>query len=357
MQDITSSLPTRPKSLLDQRLARLSGSGESHGAVTAPRGAHCKTYVTYEKIELYIDSVREQILSHSFDAIACVLRGGMFPAMCVAYATGLPIHFIRYDRATQTPSWVAPPPPGKLLICEDYAGNGYTLEHVIEFVTATHPAFEILTAVKDNKSRRNPRWAMDFGDQTTVLPWERDNHAQATRAAASNTPVDRAVADHTLRLTGYDLDGVFCDDLPQEHYEQDLHGCLQQRDKLAPAPTAPRLVSDNTLVITGRPLEDATRTKTWMQRHFPGVTGIQIVHRDPEVFAATDLGAAQHKAHAALQFGCTDFVESCPHQALLIAQAIPWLRVQWWNSGNPVHVTARSGEVSQGLIQPHARIT
>jgi hypothetical protein len=206
----------------------------------------------------------------------------------------------------------------------------------------TNPEFEILTAVKDNKSRRNPRWAMDFGDQTTVLPWERDNHAQAIRAAASNTHIDRAVADHTLRLTGYDLDGVFCEDLPIQHYENDLLDCLRRRDRLAPAAFAPQLGGHAAIIITGRPLEDADRTRAWVKTNVHGAHDIQIVHRDPRVFAADDHGAAQHKAHAALQTGCTDFVESCPRQALLIAQAVPWLRVRWWNDGNPVLITART---------------
>jgi hypoxanthine phosphoribosyltransferase len=340
IQDVTSPLFAPPISLSYQRLRRSCSLAEHHYGKIAAHTANRKAYVTYEKIELFIDSVREQILSHSFDAIACVLRGGMFPAMCVAYATGLPIYFIRYDRATQTPSWVTAPPTGKLLICEDYAGSGHTLEHVIEFITATHPAFEILTAIKDNKSRRKPRWAIDFGDQTTVLPWERDHHAQTARFTAEQVAANRAASDHTARFTGYDLDGIFCADIDASEYVNNLHDALQRRDLLAPLQPRPVIDPTASVIITGRPIQDAVRTRTWITTHLPEAAAIAVLHRDPTKFDGDATGAAQHKAAAALAAGCTEFVESCPHQSLLIAQAVPWLRVRWWNSGTPVFITA-----------------
>jgi hypoxanthine phosphoribosyltransferase len=330
------------ESLSNQRLARTRGVTDPTKSRLRFPTNNCKAYVTYEKIEAFVDTVREEILSQSFDAIACVLRGGMFPAMCVAYATGLPIYFIRYDRATRQPSWISTPEPGKLLICEDYAGSGHTLEHVITLVNETHPEFEILTAIKDSKSRRNPRWALDFGDQSTVLPWERDHHGQLMRATAAEVEKNRMAPDHTSRFTAYDLDGIFCADIDVSDYADDLQGTLLRRDQLLPLNPLPRLDPAVSAIITGRPLSDAARTRAWIAANLPEAAGIRIVHRNPEAYSGDAQGTAQHKAAAALALGCTEYIESCPHQALLIAQAVPWLRVRWWNAGAPIFLTATS---------------
>jgi hypoxanthine phosphoribosyltransferase len=292
--------------------------------------------VTYDQIELFVESIRDELCAANFDGIACVLRGGAFVATCVAYATGVPLYFINYERATNKPNWLVQPPPGRILICEDYAGSGQTLKNVEDFVASSHPDYRILTAVKDSRSVCTPHWSMDFGDRRARLPWERE---WTIRSQQKNEVHPRTTPDHELRFVGYDLDGVFCDDLPSEAYTRDLETCLRLRDTLPAADARPSLAS-RAAIITARPLEDAERTRTWLERNVPDARDTPVVHRNPVTFAADAAGSAMYKVAAAAALGCTDFVESCARQSLLMAQAAPWLRVKWWNNGEAVVVSA-----------------
>jgi hypothetical protein len=135
-----------------------------------------------------------------------------------------------------------------------------------------------------------------------------------------------------------DLDGVLCPDLPPEAYQQDLSATLRARDALALLSNAPPLSQEAHVIITGRPVEDRQRTEAWLAH--VGHAHITVVLREPRHHAEHETPV--HKGQAATAHGCSDFIESCPRQAIEIAARFPHLRVHWWNDGNPVVVSAQA---------------
>jgi hypothetical protein len=221
---------------------------------------------------------------------------------------------------------------------------GHTLSTCLDVVRQTHPDTDVLTVVSDELSRIHPRWSMALPGVQTVFPWER--HDQAPRHqkdwhAGGATGSIEMKSDHEYRFFGVDLDGVLLDDLLPSAYELDLEACLAQRDSLPMASYAPRLSPNTHAVVTGRPTQDRDRTRIWLDKH--GYGDIAVHHRDPATHGSSTELVAAHKAQAADRIGCSDFIESCPHQAALIAVAVPHVRVYWWNLGQPVLLSARFG--------------
>jgi hypoxanthine phosphoribosyltransferase len=310
------------------------------------QAARPRTYFSYDQISLWIESLAAELQAEQFTGVVGILRGGAFAAICVAFNTGAPLHFMRYDRESQQAQWVgSPPPPGKLLVCEDVAGLGYTLAHCLELVQRTHPEHEVLTVVSDDYSRLKPRWTLQFSNTQAILPWERHMQTLAQRThwyqggAKGQLPM---LPDHEYRFWGVDMDGVLCADLPSQRYADDLTACLLDRDELPPAPQAPSLEPETHVIVTARPEEDRVRTQAWLARH--GLSDVAVHLRDPGVHDSTLEGSAHHKGHTATQLGCTDFLESCPAQSALIAAQWPLLRVYWWQEGRPLRILATRAE-------------
>jgi len=301
------------------------------------------SYLGYPQISQWIDSLGEALRAERFTAVVAVLRGGLFPAQCAAFATGVPLSFIRYDRCRQHASWQGDAPsPGRVLLCEDIAGAGHTLVNCRELVRQTHPDHRILTIVSDELSRIEPDWSMRRPNVQTILPWEREVVSPAFRqdywlrdGAHGRQPMS---PDHCYRLWGVDLDGVLCADLPAQRYDSDMSAALCERDALPRAEDAPELQTARHVIVTGRPIQDAERTRAWLDAR--GYSSIDVRHRDPARHAHDDASIALHKAEASMRLGVTDFLESCPHQAVLISSRAPQIRVFWWRSGKPVLVAA-----------------
>ena len=301
------------------------------------------SYLGYSQIGQWIDSIGEALRAEKFVAVAAVLRGGLFPAQCAAFATGAPLSFIQYSRSRQEASWHGDvPPPGRLLLCEDIAGHGHTLVNCQALVQRTHADHRVLTIVSDELSRVRPDWSMHRPNVQTVLPWEREVVSPQFRQAYWHQDGAHGLCpmepDHCYQRWGIDLDGVLCADLPAERYEKDMAGALNARDALPRAQQAPHLTAKQHVVVTGRPLADRERTRAWLDAH--GYAGLEAHHRDPAAHDHDDRSVASHKAAAAERLGVTDFLESCPHQAVLISISAPQMRVFWWRGGDRVLVNA-----------------
>lgn len=301
------------------------------------------SYLGYSQIGRWIDSLGGLLRAEQFVAIAAVLRGGLFPAQCAAFAAGVPLSFIRYDRSRGAASWHGDVPPrGRLLLCEDIAGRGHTLQNCRALVQRTHPDHRVLTIVSDELSRIKPDWSMHRTGVQTVLPWEREvvsaqfrqdhGHQDSAHGHQAMKP------DHCYRRWGIDLDGVLCADLSVEQYERDMTSTLMIRDALPRAQNAPDLAAERHSIITGRPRVDRNRTRTWLDAC--GYEGIDVHHRDPAAYNHDDFSVACYKASMAERLGVTDFVESCPHQAILISARAPQVRVFWWRGGEPLLINA-----------------
>jgi len=300
------------------------------------------SYLGYETISQWIDAIAPQLRDSQFVAVAAILRGGLFPAQCASFVAGVPLAFIGYDRQQQRARWVGePPPPGRLLICEDMAGYGYTLVNCKAFVEQTHADYRVLTVVSDEFSRTRPDWSMHRPDVQSVLPWERElisPHFQRDWLEGGADGRRAMDADHVYRYWAVDLDGVLCDDLAPRRYAQDMDAALAERDGLPRAARAPQLIPRRHIIVTGRPLHDSRRTRSWLDAQ--GYGGIDVIHRDPRQYEHDDAAIAAYKSAAAQRLGITDFIESCPHQAVLIAAHAPHMRVHWWRRGDPVLINA-----------------
>jgi hypoxanthine phosphoribosyltransferase len=301
-----------------------------------------KKFLSYDAIAQWIEAHGPALRSCEFTAVIGVLRGGVFPAKCVSYATGAPLYFVTYDRPTGRASWVGEPPPaGRVVLCEDVAGVGLTLQNCLTLVRRTHPQCHVLTIVSDEFSRVQPDWAVQENNCYVIFPWERhvQNPAfQKDWLEGGSLGLAPLRTDHEYRYFGVDLDGVLCADLAPTWYDSDLPSCLAHRDTLDRLASAPKLAAETFAIITGRPLSDAQRTRAWLDAR--GYTDVQVFHRDPAEQDAAN--TFKHKALTAERLGCSDFLESCPGQALQIAQGWPHLRVYWWNSGKPMLVSAAS---------------
>lgn len=304
-----------------------------------------RSFLTFDQIGHWVDSIGSDLRGENYVAIVGVLRGGLFPAQCAAFATGASLHFIRYSRTSQKASWVGDPPPaGKVLLCEDVAGMGQTLATCLELVRQTNPDTDVLAVVSDELSRIQPKWSMFVPGVQTVFPWERHDqapqHLKDWREGGATGSISMK-ADHSYRFFGVDMDGVLLDDLHPSEYEDDLSACLARRDLLPMTSHAPRMSLGSHVVITGRPAQDLERTRIWLERH--GYGDIPVHHRDPKAHSSSTEAVATHKASTADRIGCSDFIESDPHQAALIAVFVPHIRVYWWNLGQPVLLSARFG--------------
>ncbi|CAH2779184.1 MAG: FIG00461467: hypothetical protein [uncultured Paraburkholderia sp.] len=310
--------------------------------------------LTYEQLDHWIESLQPALLAEQFTMSIGILRGGAPLALMVSHAVGTPVAFLRYDRQTRSVAWDStlpmPPAGAKVLICEDIAGRGFTLSDCVDFLRNHGLEVKTLTGAVDDLSRLQPDYAIDARGYFALFPWERQAYTERyrddwLRVEAGDAPA--MAEDHEYFTYAIDLDGILLPDVPLARYDEDLAAALAERDALLPFDALPGIDLQRVrMIITGRPEADRARTLAWLERH--GFGHMQLVMRTPGTHDESPVGAAAHKASAALRGGVTHFVESDPVQALLIAQQAPLLRVIWWDAhtqtGTLVGARAWTGE-------------
>ena len=118
-------------------------------------------------------------------------------------------------------------------------------------------------------------------------------------------------------------------EIPRAHYDADLAEALSRRHALEPFAALPPFSPERAVIITGRPEGDRPHTEAWLARW--GFHALKLECRPNEVPA--DLpSVARYKAMAATRWGCTNFIESEPEQAIRIAAIAPHLVVSWWSA-------------------------
>jgi len=294
--------------------------------------------LTYEQIDQWIASLQPNLARAEFACAIGILRGGGPLALMVSHAAGMPAAFLRYERATRTVRWdssIAIPPAGStVLLCEDIAGAGNTLDDCIAFLRGHGLTVKTLVAAFDDLSRIRPDYGLDARGSFVLFPWERHAHTDAYRDAWQRTQAGTRGSipeDHEFAVYAIDLDGILLPDVPPAHYEADVAAALAERDALLPFEVLPGIgVECAKAIVTGRPEMDRARTVAWLARH--GFDRPVLVMRDPSRYGDRPYEVATHKAQAALALSCTHFIESDPVQALHIAERAPLLRVVWWNA-------------------------
>lgn len=289
----------------------------------------------YVRVESVVSDYVPQWRKMDFDAIVAIARGGLVPAVMASTALGLPLLALAYERRSRQVSWFTaqtPPHDAHILLVEDIAGRGTTLQDCHAFLTSQGHKTQIFTLAHDAESRLRP----DFGPEIPPgwrawFPWERESVTPAF--AATNNRPDRP--EYEYASWAIDLDGILLPDLPVDQYESDLAGTLAQRDKLPPNSLLPDRDLTTLTIITGRPEKDRDRTQNWLDRH--GFHG-PLVMRDTSRYAA--IQTAQHKAQAIVARGHTHFIESDAVQALEIARRVTVARIFWWNGTTALSIYA-----------------
>jgi hypoxanthine phosphoribosyltransferase len=289
----------------------------------------------YVRVESVVSDYVPQWRRMGFDAIVAIARGGLVPAVMASTALGLPLLALAYERSSRQVSWFTaqtPPHDAHILLVEDIAGRGTTLQDCHAFLTSRGHKTHVFTLALDAESRLRP----DFGPEIPPgwrawFPWERESIAPAF--AATNNRPDRP--EYEYASWAIDLDGILLPDLPVDQYESDLAGTLAQRDKLPPNTLLPDRDLTTLTIITGRPERDRGRTQDWLDRH--GFHG-PLVMRDASRY--TPAQTAQHKAQAIVARGHTHFIESDAIQALEIARQVTVARIFWWNGTTALSIYA-----------------
>jgi hypothetical protein len=309
-----------------------------------------RIYLDYNAIALRLDALAGEIRSGGFGALVIILRGGSFAGLHLSFLTGLPCHFLKYDRLNSAPQWVGETPKqGRLLLCEDFAGMGRTLVNSQNFLVERGYDVCTFTVCRDRLSASVPDYcSFDARDQAVqfLLPWER----YRINPAAGAVSLVAAPPDHEYERTAWDLDGVFLYDLEPESYAGDLESTLSERDKAPLAPFVPTPAPQDA-IITGRPVMDTDRTLAWLRRN---QIDLPVVLREDGDDAPTALRVAAWKGGRAVELGFTHFVESDSIQAIHIAALYPELRVTWWNHGAPIALQAATDKGRRAIQWPSA---
>ncbi len=293
----------------------------------------------YARIETVVSGFVPAWRRTGFDAVVAIARGGLVPAVMAATDLCLPLHAVSYDRSRRVVSWYTssrPPASSRVLLVEDVAGRGTTLADSLDFLRRQGYCVFVFTLAYDAESRVRPDYGLEMpAGFRAWFPWERTS----ITAAFDARPHASDIAEYEFASWAIDLDGVLLMDLPEEQYAQALHDTLAQRDLLPPSETLPSLDLSQVTIITGRPEQDRQRTQVWLDRH--GFHG-SLIMRDES--RHTTAQTAEHKAQALLSRCHTHFIESCPMQALTIAQQAKVARIIWWNGGKALLVYANEVE-------------
>ncbi len=174
-------------------------------------------YLDYNQISLALEVLAEEIKRETFDGIVIVLRGGSFPGIHLAFLTGLPFYYLRYNRLDETISWLGEIPPStNVLLVEDFAGMGKTLINCKRFLLDKGFETKTLVICKDLKSSSMPNYScFETRDPNVryILPWERyrinpiaDQHSEQERKA--DDQYHCTMWDHSLSHYLKDGDGI-----------------------------------------------------------------------------------------------------------------------------------------------------
>lgn len=271
-------------------------------------GDEKRRWFSYQDIENIALHHRRAVMASRYDAIVGLARGGLYLATMLSQMTGIAHATAYYDRATGAVQLHNLPPrrPARLLLVEDVAGKGHTLERVRHALAQRGADVDLMVVCWDDLSRHVPDYygAKLQAGERYLFPWERSQLAP--------TSPDRTGPDDMARwLTAFDLDGVFLEDVPAALYASDLQAALAARDRLPALAPHPDWRSGD-LIVSGRLEKDRDRTEAWLDRH--GLAPSRVLLRP-----SLDIAAAEFKRRTLAELGITEYIESELEQARHIA--------------------------------------
>lgn len=274
-----------------------------------------RRYFNFSDIETLVLIHKSQIEARGYQYIAAIARGGLYAGAMISQFTGISLAVTSFDRAKRSvrSELGAPAHCGqRLLVVDDIAGLGYTLSTTVAHFEQLGWQVDTFVIAWDDLSRLVPTFGRQLKGARPVFPWERGLVSKCLQA-------DRITADEDSWRVGFDLDGVFLDDVPSSLYTQDIEAALRLRDAL-PAYThhPPQWCNDGKgLIISARLKSEQAQTQRWLERH--GLNAAQVVLR-----TKISVDPAEHKAAAIVANGVTEFIESEFSQAQEISRLVPY---------------------------------
>ena len=267
-----------------------------------------RRWFSYQDLENIALHHRREVMACRYDAIVGLARGGLYLATMLSQMTGIAHGTAYYDRATGAVQLHNTPArrPMRVLLVEDVAGKGHTLERVKRALEQRGANVDLMVVCWDEQSRHAPDYygaRLEPGERY-LFPWE--------RAQLAPTSPDRIGHDDLAGwLTAFDLDGVFLEDIPAALYVRDLDAALAARDRLPALPPHPYWRGGG-VIISGRLETDRARTTDWLARH--GLAPSRLLLRP-----SLDTPAAEFKRKMLASLGVTEYIESELAQAEHIA--------------------------------------
>ncbi|MDE2395743.1 MAG: hypothetical protein KGM91_09915 [Burkholderiales bacterium] len=305
--------------------------GVAFDGVDAPR-----RYFSLHDIETHVLLHRAQILRRRYRRIAAISRGGLYAGALLSHTTGIELASIQVDRGSATVAGcdeAAPQAGAALLLVDDIAGKGYTLVIAQRHFERLGWQVDVFVTASDELSRIEPTYGIRLsGGVRPVFPWERWIMGQ-------EFDDQRSAKDEDRWLTGFDLDGVFLDDVPGPLYEENLALALAMREGFAPyAQRPPQWMNDGSeVIISGRMDTETPQTRAWLAAH-------GLAYRSLHLRERLDLPPPVHKAGWIARLGVTEFVESELWQAEEIARLAPFC-VVWHYDGRTGSLARIDGQV------------
>ncbi|PKG39093.1 hypothetical protein [Psychromonas sp. Urea-02u-13] len=138
-------------------------------------------YLSYDQIATRVEAFVSDVKTKDFDGILILLRGGSFAGMHLSFLTGLNVYFVEYHRPTRKVSWKGDPPPlySNVLVVEDFAGSGTTLQDTLTFLEQKYTSSTFVVC-KDRLSRlQDPTYCcfeLEDEEKRFIVPWEKHEY-------------------------------------------------------------------------------------------------------------------------------------------------------------------------------------
>lgn len=312
--------------------------------------------VSYDKISSILTS--QQVLQRAYkpELVIGIARGGIVPASMVATTLSLPLLLISVTRSVEEITWLAAPSQEildtlkerniRVLLIDDIISSGVTIRKTKKFLEKMGFKVTINVIFYDKKSVVVP----DIGtcaEQYIKFPWEKKENTFGSMKIKEEKGVNEFHFSDETDSFGFDLDGIFAEDIPDDLYESNLKYALKLRDALPlleTSPEIPETVRPHTAIITGRPDIDFDRTRKWLNNNNFG--DIPLHCRNHKEFDHTLEGKISAKIKMINDLGISCYFESEIIQAVAISIEIPSIDVAWWNDGNPIIIHAHEFKVN-----------
>ncbi len=264
-------------------------------------------YIGYDRAERMIASLLDRAAAWRPDGVVGIARGGIVPASMAAGILALPLSFLTHDKSTGAMSWLGPPCPGRrVLLVDDCCSSGETLRRARDATIAEGRDCLTLTIVHDpDVARYVPDLSHPMRDLFR-LPWERGEATptgRAAKAAGGSLDLSAEAPFHGIALTG----GVVA----------------------AMASETGREAGPGTLYPSERAVLFAEACPESARAAIQARLADTPYRHLPLTWDRDGASPAERKIAAAIEWGCTHFVDSNPDHAIRIAAEAPHLIVIW----------------------------